>query len=95
MFSAGNVSTSSEHHHHHHSGGHEHSHGANEHGHTHEFMSNPGLWTNRDKIVNRSDWKQVRLTGIAPDIFSYSFPMQNLRRVAKGRGGGPVILFHA
>lgn len=60
-FLAGNVSETSEHHHHHHhhSGGHEHSHGANEHGHTHEFMANPGLWLDRDKLVNRSDWKQV------------------------------------
>ena len=24
-------------------------------------MSNPGLWTERDKLVNRSDWKQVSL----------------------------------
>ena len=59
MLLAGNVSSSTEHQHH--SGGHEHSHGANEHGHTHEFMSNPGLWTDRDKIINRSDWKQVSL----------------------------------
>lgn len=58
---AGNVSSSTEHQHHHNSGSHEHSHGANEHGHTHEFMSNPGLWTDREKIVNRSDWKQVSL----------------------------------
>ena len=55
--SAGNVSGSTEQSHHH--GGHEHSHGANEHGHTHEFMSNPGMWLERDKLVNRTDWKQV------------------------------------
>ncbi|RMX38256.1 hypothetical protein pdam_00003401 [Pocillopora damicornis] len=63
---AGNISTSPEqhhhHHHHHHSAPHGHSHGANEHGHAHEFMSNPGLWTERDKLVNRSDWKQRAFT---------------------------------
>lgn len=66
---AGNISTSPEQHQHHHhdhhndhSVPHEHSHSANEHGHTHEFMSNPGLWTERDKIVNRSDWKQRAFT---------------------------------
>ena len=36
----------------------EHSHG-HEHGHTHEVMDNPGMWTERDKPVNRGDWKQV------------------------------------
>lgn len=59
FFSAGNISQSpdqSHHHHHHH---HEHNHGANEHGHTHEFMSNPGLWLERDKLIKRGDWKQV------------------------------------
>lgn len=59
FFSAGNISQSpdqSHHHHHHH---HEHSHGANQHGHTHEFMSNPGIWLERDKLINRGDWKQV------------------------------------
>ena len=61
VFSAGNVSGSTEQsHHHHHHGGPEHSHGANEHGHTHEFMSNPGLWLERDRVVKRLDWKQVR-----------------------------------
>lgn len=55
LFSAGNISQSPDQSHHHH----EHSHGANEHGHTHEFMSNPGLWLERDKLINRGDWKQV------------------------------------
>ena len=75
VFLAGNISSSPEHQHHHRSGGHEHSHGANEHGHTHEFMSNPGLWTDRDKIVNRSDWKQVSLNLLLQN----SIPMQNVR----------------
>ena len=60
MFSAGNINQSPDQsHHHHHHGGAEHGHNANEHGHTHEFMSNPGVWLERDKLINRSDWKQV------------------------------------
>ena len=92
VFSAGNISSSPEHHHH--SGGHEHSHGANEHGHTHEFMSNPGLWTDRDKIVNRSDWKQVRLNCHCSRYILYIYFQAKCKvvmksiTIAKDGGGG-------
>ena len=41
-----------------HEHGHTHDH-SHEHSHSHEFMSDPGLWSERDKLVNRTDWKQV------------------------------------
>ena len=59
--SAGNISESTEQSHQHH-------HGANEHGHTHEFMSNPGMWLGRDKLINRTDWKQVG------DLYIFKLP---------------------
>ena len=102
VFLAGNISSSPERQHHHHSGGQEHSHGANEHGHTHEFMSNPGLWTDRDKIVNRSDWKQVSLN-LLLQIYSHAkckvmmksieikWPITPLPRKWGGGGGGAEI----
>ena len=96
VFTAGNVSSSREHHHH--SGGHEHSHGANEHGHTHEFMSNPGLWTERDKLVNRSDWKQVSLNLHYSRCILYFFHtkfkviMQVLMNITANEGEGALTL---
>jgi urease accessory protein len=37
---------------------HDHQHGG-EHGHTHEIMDGPGLYTDRDQPVRRTDWKRV------------------------------------
>ena len=37
---------------------HDHDHG-HEHGHTHEVLDNPGKYTDRDRPVYRTDWKQV------------------------------------
>lgn len=57
IISAGNVNGSTT----------DHSHGhSHEHSHEHEFMSDPGLWTERDKLVNRTDWKQVGNIKLSP-----------------------------
>ncbi|XP_015754191.1 PREDICTED: urease accessory protein UreG-like [Acropora digitifera] len=58
---AGNVNGSTTDHSHHHEHGHTHDH-SHEHSHSHEFMSDPGLWSERDKLVNRTDWKQRAFT---------------------------------
>ncbi|WAR06465.1 UREG-like protein [Mya arenaria] len=41
--------------------GHDHGH-SHEHGHTHEVMDNPGKFTERDKPILRTDWKQRAFT---------------------------------
>ena len=38
---------------------HDHTHD-HDHGHTHEVMENPGKYTDRDRPVFRTDWKQVQ-----------------------------------
>ena len=58
IVSAGNVNGSTTDHSQSHEHGHTHDH-SHEHSHSHEFMSDPGLWSERDKLVNRTDWKQV------------------------------------
>ena len=58
IVSVGNVNGSTTDHSQSHEHGHTHDH-SHEHSHSHEFMSDPGLWSERDKLVNRTDWKQV------------------------------------